>query len=76
MMKLTKNWKKLHKSYTIIFSIIGILVSLSEAILPSMGFIQPVLDPITYGIIMFCLSVCVAIGRYIQQSGVSEEDAN
>lgn len=73
-MKLTKNWKKLHKSYTIIFSVIGVLVSLSEAILPSMGLIQPFLDPATYGIIMFCLSVCAAVGRYIQQTNVDSEN--
>lgn len=71
-MKLVSNWKKLHKSYTVILSVIGVLVSLSEAILPSMGLIQPFMDPMTYGIIMFCLSVGVAVGRYIQQASVED----
>ncbi|MNQ65674.1 hypothetical protein D3C85_801340 [compost metagenome] len=73
-MKLVSNWKKLHKSYTVILSIVGVLVSLSEAILPSMGLIQPILDPVTYGAIMFCLSVCVAVGRYLQQASVEQDD--
>lgn len=75
-MKLVGNWKKLYKSYTVLLSVIGTLVSLFEIILPAMGLLQPALDPATYGMIMFALTVLIGIGRYIKQGSVTGKDDN
>ncbi len=75
-MKLVKNWKKLHKSFTVIASVFASLVGLLEVILPHMGLLQPVLDPITFGYVMFILTVLIAIGRYIQQDSIVEKSEN
>ena len=69
-MKAVDNWKKLHKSSTVVLSIIGTLVSLMEIVLPQMGLLQPVLDPVTYGVVMFILTIMIGIGRYVQQDCV------
>lgn len=69
-MQLVPNWKKLHKSYTVILSILAAILSLMEIIMPAMNLIQPVLDPATYGVIMFILTVGIGIGRYIRQESV------
>lgn len=73
-MKLVGNWKKLYKSYTVLLSVIGTLVSLFEIILPAMGLLQPALDPATYGMIMFTLTVLIGVGRYIKQGSVATKD--
>lgn len=75
-MKLVPNWKKLHKSCTVVLSVVATLVSLFEIILPAMGLLQPVLDPATYGMIMFLLTIGIGVGRYIKQESVKhvEED--
>ena len=69
-MRLVKNWKKLHKSFTVILSFLGFLVSMIEIILPQMGLIQPFLDPATYGTLMFVMTIAIGIGRYVQQDSV------
>lgn len=71
-MALVTNWKTLHKSYTVILSILGAIISIMEIVLPAMSMIQPVLDPATYGIIMFILTVGIGIGRYIKQESVDD----
>ena len=70
-MKLVSNWKKLHKSMTVVLSGVGFLVGLVEVVLPHLGLIQPFLDPATYGFIMFGLTIAIGVGRYLQQSCVS-----
>lgn len=72
--RLVKNWKKLHKSFTVIMSILGFLLSLIEIVLPQMGFIQPFLDPATYGIAMFLMTVAIGVGRYIQQDNLKDKE--
>ena len=67
MLRLHKDWQYLHKAYSVIFSSIGFLISLTEVILPSVGLLQPVLSPETYGTVMFALTVLTLGGRYIQQ---------
>jgi len=57
----------LHRSYTVIISIIATLVSLIEVILPHLGLIQPIMETTTYGYTMFGLTIAIAIGRYIKQ---------
>lgn len=74
--RLANNWKKLHKSFTVIMSFLGILLSVVEIILPQMGLIQPFLDPTTYGILMFSMTVAIGIGRYIQQDCLRERDCD
>lgn len=73
--KLVKNWKKLHKSFTVIVSVIGSIVGLLEVVLPHLGILQATLDPITYGYIMFSITVFIAIGRYIQQDYLQQSSA-
>lgn len=75
-MKLVKNWKKLHKSFTVILSALGTLIGLIEVILPQMGLIQPFMEPATYGILMFTMTVAIGIGRYIQQDTIKGDDPN
>ena len=74
--KLVSNWKKLHKSFTVIMSFLGILLSVVEIILPQMGLNQTLLDPTTYGILMFSMTVAIGIGRYIQQDCLRERDCD
>ena len=69
-LKVVSNWKSLHKSCTIILSVLGFLIGLIEVVLPHLGLIQPFLDPVTYGFIMFGLTIAIAIGRYVQQERV------
>ncbi len=69
-MKLAENWKTLHKSFTVILAVIGFTLGLFEAILPSLGLVQPFLDPVTYGMLMAGLTLSIAVGRYIKQAGV------
>lgn len=70
--KLVDNWKVLHKSYTIILSVLATIIGLLEVILPQMGILQPILDPVTYGTIMFIMTVSIAIGRYLKQDSVEK----
>ena len=72
-MRLVDNWKKLHKSFTVIMSFLGFLLSVIEIILPQMGLIQPFLDPVTYGTLMFVMTVAIGVGRYIQQDCLKEK---
>ena len=69
-LRLVANWKVLHKSLTIILSMLGFLVGLIEVVLPHLGLLQPFLDPATYGFIMFGLTIAIAAGRYIQQESL------
>lgn len=66
-MKLEDNYKQLHKSYSVILTVIAILISLIDVVLPTMGLLQSVLTNEQYGITMFVLTVMAAIGRYIKQ---------
>ncbi len=75
-MKLVKNWKKLHMSFTVILSALGTLIGLIEVILPQMGLIQPFMEPATYGILMFTMTVAIGIGRYIQQDTIKGDNPN
>lgn len=67
---LVSNWKSLHKSFTVILSVLASLLGLIEVVLPHLGMLQPFLDPATYGITLFCLTIAIAIGRYINQESV------
>lgn len=73
-LRLVKNWNKLHKSSTVIMSILATVIGLIEVILPQMGLIQPFLDPATYGILMFVMTVLIGVGRYIQQDSIKPEE--
>lgn len=73
-LRLVKNWNKLHKSSTVIMSMLAAVIGLIEVILPQMGLIQPFLDPATYGILMFVMTVLIGVGRYIQQDSIKPED--
>ena len=73
---LVKNWKSLHKSFTVILSVLASLFGLLEVVLPHMGILQPMLDPATYGIIMFCMTVAIGLGRYINQEALSKAESS
>jgi hypothetical protein len=80
--RLVDNWKGLHKTYTVIISVLMFLLGVVEIILPQLGIIQPLLDPATYGIITFVMTILIGVGRYIKQgqgqtprpSGGGEDD--
>ena len=55
-------------------SMLAAVIGLIEVILPQMGLIQPFLDPATYGVLMFVMTVLIGIGRYIQQDSIKPED--
>jgi predicted tellurium resistance membrane protein TerC len=73
MIKLVENASTLHKSTTILLSIVGIVLGLAEIVSTNMGFLQAIIAPEYYGYVMFGLSVLIAVGRYVKQFSVSGE---
>lgn len=69
-MKLVSNWKYLHKTYTVLLSLLGLLIGVIDVIIPMMTNIQPFFEPSTYGIIMIVLHITITVARYIQQESL------
>lgn len=69
---LAPNWRKLHKTYTVVLSGVGSVFGIFEVVLPHMGYIQPQIPEQAYGWILFAMSVAIGVGRYIKQESVEE----
>lgn len=69
--KIVQNWKQVLKSYSFVFNVIAVLVTVIDIVLPYMSLIQPVFGPTTYGVLMFTLNVAGGVGRLIKQPSVS-----
>jgi hypothetical protein len=70
---LAPNSGKLHKSSTVILSVIAVLFALVELINQNLMLIAPVLAPGVYPWIAFGLAVATGAGRYFQQRCLREE---
>ncbi len=66
-MKLVRHWRKLWKTYSVMFS--GLLVALSAA-QQYLPMIQTVLDAKTFGSVSFVLGVAILVGRYVEQQSI------
>lgn len=69
--KLVDNANSLHKSYSVILTVIIAILSVVEMLLPSMGLIEASMSPEMYGKVVFGLTILSVIGRYVKQHSVS-----
>lgn len=69
MMRVTANWRRLHRSYTVIFSVL--LVALS-AVYEHLPLLQAVLPSRGFAAISMIIGVVIAVMRYIDQPGLQQ----
>lgn len=65
--KIVSNWRDVFKTYSFLFHVAAVVLTIIEIILPWMSLIESTMDPKTYGIVMFVLNVSGGIGRFIKQ---------
>lgn len=65
--KLEEDKKVLHKSYTVIFSVFLIILSILEIIQPYVAFLESVIPANVFPWVTAGLGITIAIGRYIKQ---------
>ena len=65
--KLVENHKTLHKTYTVIFSILLIMLSILEIVQPYLEVLAPIFAPGMFPIVSAGIGIAIAIGRYIKQ---------
>lgn len=68
MALIVKDWKHVLKTYSFVFHVVAVLVTIIDIVLPAMSLLEPVMDHTTYGVVMFVLNVAGGIGRFINQS--------
>ena len=66
-MKLTENASKLHKSATVISSIILVVISILQIIQPYLSILEPVISPAIFPWVSAAMGIIIGIGRYIYQ---------
>lgn len=66
-MKLVPNAKVLHKTYTIIFSIFLIVLSVLEIAQPYIATLGGVISPAMFPWITAGLGIAIGVGNYIKQ---------
>lgn len=64
---LVPNWKKLYKSWTIIFSV---LFGLANLVMGGLYLLTPFMSPTTFAVVNFVLYMVVGIGRMLKQDGL------
>ena len=69
---LVDNKKHLHKSSTVILSVILVVLSLLEIVQPYLATLQPVIDAGWFPWISAGMGIAIGIGRYIKQQSVHE----
>ena len=84
--QLEEDKKVLHKSYTVIFSVFLIILSILEIIQPYVAFLESVIPANVFPWVTAGLGITIAIGRYIKQDlsdgkldgvlGSQEEDSS
>jgi hypothetical protein len=62
--RLAKNWRKLHRSYTVRLSVLLALLSAAQEQWP---LFQPFLQPKHFAIVSASLAVAIAVFRHIEQ---------
>lgn len=62
--RLVKNWRKLHRSYTVRLSVLLALLSAAQEHWP---LFQSFLHPKHFAIVSACLAVAIAVFRHIDQ---------
>lgn len=65
---IVKDWKHVLKTYSFVFHVVAVLVTLIDIVLPAMSLLEPVMDHSTYGVVMFVLNVAGGVGRFINQT--------
>ena len=65
--QLEEDKKVLHKSYTVIFSVFLIILSILEIIQPYVAFLESVIPANVFPWVTAGLGITIAIGRYIKQ---------
>lgn len=65
-----RDWKPLLKTYSFIFHVLAVILTIVEIILPYMMFIEPIFGPTAYGVLMFVLNILGAIGRLMKQNSI------
>lgn len=68
-MKVTivEDKKNLHKTYTVIASVLLILLSILEIVQPYIAILEPVIPTNSFPWITAIIGVVIGIGRYIKQ---------
>lgn len=72
------NKNLLHKSSTVILSIVLVLLSLLEIVQPYLATLQPVIDADWFPWISAGIGIAIGIGRYVKQQSLHTplEDTN
>jgi hypothetical protein len=70
--RIVEDWKDVFKTYSFIFHVLSVILTLIEIILPYMFLIEPMFTPATYGVIMFVLNVAGGVGRFLKQKSVGD----
>ena len=65
--QLEEDKKVLHKSYTVIFSVFLIILSILEIIQPYVAFLESVIPVNVFPWVTAGLGITIAVGRYIKQ---------
>lgn len=65
--QLEADKKVLHKSYTVIFSVFLIILSILEIIQPYIAFLESVIPANVFPWVTAGLGITIAVGRYIKQ---------
>lgn len=65
--KLVENSGKLHKTSTVILSILLVLLSLLEIVQPYLEVLAPVIAPGVFPWVSAGVGIAIAVGRYIKQ---------
>lgn len=71
---LVKNKKKLHKSSTVILSIVLATLAVLEIVNQSIGLLSPILPSDMYPWVSFGLAVAIGVGRYIKQQSIKPKE--
>ncbi len=70
MEKLKLALSKLHKSKTVVFGFVVMLLGAIQTYLPS---IQAALDPVTYGLITASVGIAVVVLRYFTDTSLQDK---
>jgi hypothetical protein len=77
---LASNSKHLHKSSTVVFSVILFTITVLEIVQPQLELLAPLMLPSgVYPYVSAVISIAIAVGRYVSQKCLEiqeEEDAS
>ncbi len=67
--RLAPNWRRLHRSYTVILSLLLAVLSAAQDQWP---LFQNFLSPTRFAVVSMVLAVLIVVLRYVDQQSVSE----